>query len=180
MNVINKKAAYIGCLGLIGILSTEFGIVGILPQIADYYSIRIDDTGYLLSAFALIIASTGPFIVLNTANFDRRNLQKEFNVACYSPICVEQFPIGFSTALLVAGSTSNFARIPTTGICIHSSIHCHRRCNGENAASLNEYPNWWYCNSPSNRNTIFNLYSWNLWMAVVICNSGNHQPDYNG
>ncbi|KRD58794.1 sugar transporter [Flavobacterium sp. Root935] len=74
MNMINKKAAYIGCLGLIGILSTEFGIVGILPQIADHYTIKIDDAGYLLSAFALVIALTGPLIVLKTAHFDRRSL----------------------------------------------------------------------------------------------------------
>lgn len=74
MSTINRKAAYIGCLGLIGILSTEFGIVGILPQLADYYNIRIDEAGYLLSAFALIIALTGPFIVLYTARFERKSL----------------------------------------------------------------------------------------------------------
>lgn len=71
---MNKKAAYIGCLGIIAILSTEFGIIGVLPQIADHYSIRIDDAGYLLSAFAMVIALTGPFIVLKTAHFDRRSL----------------------------------------------------------------------------------------------------------
>lgn len=74
MNAINKRAAYIGCLGLISILSTEFGIVGILPLLANHYEVGIDTAGYLLSTFALIIALTGPFIVIYTTRFDRRNL----------------------------------------------------------------------------------------------------------
>ena len=61
---LNKKIAYLGCLGVIGIISTEFGIIGILPQIAEYYDINIGTAGYLLSGFALAIALTGPFIVL--------------------------------------------------------------------------------------------------------------------
>lgn len=74
MKTINKKAAYIGCLGLIGIISTEFGIIGILPQLASYYEIGIGTAGYLLSAFALIIALTGPFTVLYASRFDRKKL----------------------------------------------------------------------------------------------------------
>lgn len=38
---LNKRIAYIGCLGVVGIISTEFGVIGILPQIAEYYSINI-------------------------------------------------------------------------------------------------------------------------------------------
>lgn len=73
MNIdLNKKFAYIGCLGVVGIISTEFGIIGILPQIATYYNINISTTGYLLSAFALFIAITGPFTVLLASKFDKK------------------------------------------------------------------------------------------------------------
>ncbi len=61
-----KKYAYIGCLGFIAVITTEFGVIGILPQIAEHYNISIDKAGYLLSAFALIIALTGPFMTLLT------------------------------------------------------------------------------------------------------------------
>mgnify|MGYP000268199230 CR=1 FL=1 len=27
-----RKYAYIGCLGFIGVITTEFGVIGILPQ----------------------------------------------------------------------------------------------------------------------------------------------------
>ncbi|KQT27011.1 sugar transporter [Chryseobacterium sp. Leaf405] len=71
---LNKKIAYMGCLGVIGIISTEFGVIGILPQIADYYKINIATAGYLLSAFALTIALTGPFMVLYLSKFDKKKI----------------------------------------------------------------------------------------------------------
>lgn len=69
-----KKIAYVGCLGLIGIISTEFGVIGILPQIAEHYHISIDKAGLLLSAFALVIALTGPFMTLLTSGVDRKKI----------------------------------------------------------------------------------------------------------
>lgn len=71
---LNKKIAYIGCLGVIGIISTEFGIIGVLPQIATHYNINISTAGYLLSAFALFIAVTGPFTVLFASRFDKKTI----------------------------------------------------------------------------------------------------------
>ncbi len=69
-----KKYAYIGCLGFIGVITTEFGVIGILPQIATHYNISIDVAGYLLSAFALIIALTGPIMTLLMSRFDKRTM----------------------------------------------------------------------------------------------------------
>ncbi|MCE7044446.1 MFS transporter [Dyadobacter sp. CY312] len=69
-----KKYAYIGCLGFIAVITTEFGIIGILPQLAEYYKISIDKAGILLSAFALVIALTGPFLTLFTSGMDRKKL----------------------------------------------------------------------------------------------------------
>jgi len=69
-----KKYAYIGCLGFIAVITTEFGVIGILPQIAEHYQIGVDKAGWLLSAFALIIALTGPFMTLLMSGFDRRKV----------------------------------------------------------------------------------------------------------
>lgn len=71
---LNKRIAYIGCLGVVGIISTEFGIIGILPQVAEYYNVNIGTAGYLLSAFALLIAITGPFTVLLASKFDKKTI----------------------------------------------------------------------------------------------------------
>jgi len=69
-----KNVAYIGCLGMMGVITTEFGVIGILPQIAGYYHIPIEKAGVLLSAFALVIAVTGPFMTLLTSGFDRKKV----------------------------------------------------------------------------------------------------------
>lgn len=69
-----KKAAYVGCLTLVGIISTEFGIIGILPQIAKYYNVSIDKAGSLLSVFSLTIAVTGSVITLLTARYNRKKI----------------------------------------------------------------------------------------------------------
>ncbi|WP_207536276.1 MFS transporter [Desertivirga arenae] len=69
-----KKYAYIGALGFLAVITTEFGIIGILPQVAEHYQISIDKAGYLLSAFALVIALTGPFMTLLASGFDRRKV----------------------------------------------------------------------------------------------------------
>lgn len=69
-----KKYAYIGCLGFLGIITTEFGVIGFLPQLAKHYDISIDKAGGLLSAFSLVIALTGPFMTLLASSFDRKKV----------------------------------------------------------------------------------------------------------
>jgi predicted MFS family arabinose efflux permease len=69
-----KRYAYIGCLGFLAVITTEFGIIGILPQVAAHYDISIDKAGYLLSGFALVIALTGPFMTLLASGFDRKKI----------------------------------------------------------------------------------------------------------
>jgi predicted MFS family arabinose efflux permease len=67
-----KRIAYISCLGIIGILTTEFGVIGILPQIAAYYHLPIDYAGLLLSLFALAVGVLGPFMSMVAARYNRK------------------------------------------------------------------------------------------------------------
>lgn len=69
-----KRIAYISCLGVIGILTTEFGVIGILPQIAVYYHISIDKAGLLLSLFALVVGIIGPMMSMATARYNRKTV----------------------------------------------------------------------------------------------------------
>jgi predicted MFS family arabinose efflux permease len=68
------KIKYIAAFGIFGIITTEFGVIGILPQLADYYKITIDVAGLLLSLFALVIALCGPWITLFTSHYDRKKM----------------------------------------------------------------------------------------------------------
>jgi MFS transporter, DHA1 family, inner membrane transport protein len=67
-----KKSIYIMALGAFGIITTEFGIIGIMPAIAKHFNVSIDTAGWLLSGFALTIALTGPFSVLLTSKINRK------------------------------------------------------------------------------------------------------------
>ncbi|RAJ27275.1 MFS transporter [Pedobacter cryoconitis] len=67
-----KRTLYILALGIFGITTTEFGVIGILPQIANAYHVTIDKAGWLLSIFALIIAISAPFITLAFTNANRK------------------------------------------------------------------------------------------------------------
>lgn len=61
-------------LGAFGIITTEFGVIGIMPAIAKAFNISIDTAGWLLSGFALTIALTGPFTTLLTAKVNRKTM----------------------------------------------------------------------------------------------------------
>lgn len=68
------KIKYIAAFGIFSIITTEFGVIGILPQLADYYKVSIDVAGLLLSSFALVIALCGPWITLLTSHYDRKKM----------------------------------------------------------------------------------------------------------
>lgn len=63
---------YAIALGVFGITNTEFGIVGILPKIAEHFQISVSQAGMLVSMFALIIAIFGPFMTLLLSGINRK------------------------------------------------------------------------------------------------------------
>ena len=67
-----KTIAYISCLGVMATLTVEFGVIGILPQIAEHYKITIDKAGRLLGVYELVAAISGPFMALLLTNMDRK------------------------------------------------------------------------------------------------------------
>jgi DHA1 family inner membrane transport protein len=68
-----KRTLYLLALGVFGIATTEFGVIGILPQIAAHFQVTIDKAGWLLSAFALVIAIFGPLMVLLFSGMEEKN-----------------------------------------------------------------------------------------------------------
>jgi len=67
-----KKIVYILAFGAFGIITTEMGVIGIMPDIAKGLNVSIDKAGWLLTAFAITIALTGPFTVLATSRVNRK------------------------------------------------------------------------------------------------------------
>jgi predicted MFS family arabinose efflux permease len=69
-----KRSIYIMAFGAFGIITTEFGVIGILPTLAKVFNISVDTAGWLLSAFALTVAISSPFITALTAKINRKLL----------------------------------------------------------------------------------------------------------
>jgi len=61
-------------LGLFGVYTIEFGVVGILPAIIERYSISASQAGMLVGAFAIVIALFGPIMVLLLSRHNRKNV----------------------------------------------------------------------------------------------------------
>ncbi|MDV8008315.1 MFS transporter [Rhodococcus sp. IEGM 1318] len=61
-------------LGVFGIITTEMGIIGVLPQVSDKFSITASDAGWLVGVFALVVAVTGPFTTLFTSGINRKTV----------------------------------------------------------------------------------------------------------
>lgn len=69
-----KRSIYILALGAFGIITTEFGVIGILPNISREFNVSIDTAGWLLSAFAITVAVSSPFITAFTTKINRKLL----------------------------------------------------------------------------------------------------------
>lgn len=61
-------------LGLFGLYTLEFGVVGILPVIVERFGVTVSQAGLLMGLFALIVAVLGPFLVLISSRFERKKI----------------------------------------------------------------------------------------------------------
>ena len=65
---------FILAVGVFGILNTEMGVVGILPQVSAQFGVSVPDAGLLVSAFALVVAIAGPTMPLLFSKMNRKHV----------------------------------------------------------------------------------------------------------
>jgi predicted MFS family arabinose efflux permease len=63
---------YVLALGAFGLITTELGIIGIMPQLSEAFGVSIQSAGWLLSGFALTVALAGPGMTLLFSGVDRK------------------------------------------------------------------------------------------------------------
>ncbi|WP_274912381.1 MFS transporter [Streptomyces sp. WZ-12] len=56
------KAVYVLALGIFAMVTSEFVVAGLMPQISDGLGATIPQVGYLITAFAVAMALGGPFL----------------------------------------------------------------------------------------------------------------------
>jgi MFS transporter, DHA1 family, inner membrane transport protein len=70
----NNLLIFILTIGVFGILNTEMGVIGILPDIADHFHVSVSKAGWLVSFFALVVAVSGPTMPLLFSGINRKKI----------------------------------------------------------------------------------------------------------
>ncbi|MER7479431.1 MFS transporter [Streptomyces sp. NPDC126510] len=58
------RAVYVLALGIFALVTSEFVVAGLMPQMADGLDATIPQIGYLITAFAVAMAAGGPFLTV--------------------------------------------------------------------------------------------------------------------
>ncbi|MEY9869419.1 DHA1 family inner membrane transport protein [Peribacillus sp. B2I2] len=61
-------------IGVFGILTTEMGVIGILPSIAEHFDISVAKAGLLVSLFALTVAISAPIMPILFSGINRKKI----------------------------------------------------------------------------------------------------------
>lgn len=71
---VNPLLILILALGVFAIITTEVGIIGVLPLITQKFNITAAQAGWLVSIFALVVAVSGPFLTLLVSGINRKTI----------------------------------------------------------------------------------------------------------
>ncbi|KAF6581345.1 MFS transporter [Paenibacillus sp. EKM212P] len=72
MKKVNPLLIIILALGVFGIITTEMGIIGVLPQVTQKFNVSAAQAGWLVSIFSLVVAISGPFLTLLVSGMNRK------------------------------------------------------------------------------------------------------------
>lgn len=86
-------------LGLFGLYTLEFGVVGILPMIVERFAISVSQAGWLMGLFGLIVAVLGPFLVLLASRVVRKKILVGALVAFSISSVLSAFAPNFETLM---------------------------------------------------------------------------------
>ncbi|WP_374989393.1 MFS transporter (plasmid) [Priestia megaterium] len=70
----NKSLVFILGLSVFAAITTEMGVIGLLPQLAEKYQISTSQAGLLVSVFSLTVAIAGPFVTLVISRMNRKHV----------------------------------------------------------------------------------------------------------
>lgn len=66
------RAVYILALGIFAMVTSEFVVAGLMPQMAEGLHVTVPQIGYLITAFAVAMAAGGPFLTVAVAKLPPR------------------------------------------------------------------------------------------------------------
>lgn len=91
---------FILAVGVFGIINTEMGVIGILPDLANHFDVSISTAGLLVSLFALAIAIAGPTLPLIFSRMNRKKAMLIVLVIFIIGNIISVFTTSFTVALV--------------------------------------------------------------------------------
>ncbi|ORM65486.1 MFS transporter [Pantoea rodasii] len=61
-------------VAVFGVITTEIGIIGLLPKLVSQLHVTATQVGFLVSIYALVVAVTGPFITLLVSGLNKKHV----------------------------------------------------------------------------------------------------------
>ena len=61
-------------VAVFGVITTEIAIIGLLPNLVDQLHVTPTQVGFLVSIYAIVVATTGPFITLLLSGFNKKTV----------------------------------------------------------------------------------------------------------
>ena len=58
------RAVYVLAIGIFAMVTSEFVVAGLMPQVAEGLDVTVPQVGYLITAFAAAMAFGGPFLTV--------------------------------------------------------------------------------------------------------------------
>lgn len=92
---------FILAVGVFGIINTEMGVIGILPDLADHFDVSVSTAGLLVSLFALAIAIAGPTLPLVFSRMNRKHVMLMVLAIFIISNMISIFTTNFTVALIV-------------------------------------------------------------------------------
>lgn len=93
-------------LGVFGIINTEMGVVGIIPQIATEFGVTVPQAGWTVSIFALMVALAAPVMPLLCSRFNRKRVMLFalglFTVCSFTAMLTDSFAVLLASRALPA------------------------------------------------------------------------------
>ncbi|ASN07251.1 MFS transporter [Virgibacillus necropolis] len=91
---------FILAVGVFGIINTEMGVIGILPDLADHFDVSVSTAGLMVSLFALAIAIAGPTLPLVFSRMNRKKVMLLVLVIFIIGNIISVFTTNFTVALV--------------------------------------------------------------------------------
>lgn len=72
-------------VAVFSVITTEIGIIGLLPKLIEQLHVTATQVGFLVSIYAVIVAVTGPFITLLLSGFNKKPCCFRFSLCSWFP-----------------------------------------------------------------------------------------------